>query len=725
MFCPTCGQRYVAGIQRVCDLDGTRLLSEPGVDARPLNAYFSTVLSGSELGSSSIRRAFEKDEETVLELTDEFIQPDDEVIRDEDMAELFRRENTPIKPKADRRQRTRRSVVRTEKNTAKPGVRRVSPNDIPLGHVDLKEREAAGPVNDFDPASPASFVGKTVKGRYRVLQMLATDDSGYAYLAEDRIVGDKRVVVRILTPFEGDEVTASILAEERVRLSHLNHPNVARVFDSGAYSNGIKYLISEDLDALSADEVLSIHGRFEPARAGKLIRQVAHALGDVHKQGILHRDLRPANIEVAAADGEAALKITNFGVSSGELHEDNIRYAAPEIIEGSVSTVSSDIYSLGVTAYQLLTGDFPFDGATERELVKDQRAGYSHELSPALDEFFAKALSPNPRSRFVTAREAGDVFAAAVSKPITLPAVEKGAPIPSAGSKAVPGALEAKEEANLEPTTDSSSDDMPAWLRRSPEPLHEPNARWIKIALGVFILLAIIFAAAWIYLLNRPHAVPGANVDTNANLSYDPTETPPAPRDIKAPPNSTYFSSNKQNMKGDLFRNFVGFSIYYPKNWKSAGAQEGTEANRGKFLDISKKSVGGLLEEQLLVSYYISRGTYSDDAVNFPDLVKESSDTLSKILPDFKILSQGQTTVNGWKAYEIKFQSGGTGPSGDPLTVWGRRIWIPAARPGVRTGFALTLLATSNAEKVKSVADVGVNDDLAKVLETFEPSSEF
>ena len=86
MFCPTCGQRYVAGIQRVCDLDGTRLLSEPGVDARPLNAYFSTVLSGSELGSSSIRRAFEKDDDIVLELTDEFIHPDYDFICEELMS---------------------------------------------------------------------------------------------------------------------------------------------------------------------------------------------------------------------------------------------------------------------------------------------------------------------------------------------------------------------------------------------------------------------------------------------------------------------------------------------------------------------------------------------------------------------------------------------------------------------------------------------------------------
>ena len=87
------------------------------------------------------------------------------------------------------------------------------------------------------------------------------------------------------------------------------------------------------------------------------------------------------------------------------------------------------------------------------------------------------------------------------------------------------------------------------------------------------------------------------------------------------------------------------------------------QLSSGKFLDISKRGADGNLEEQLLVSYYISRGTYSDDSVNFPELVAESSDALSKLLPDFKILSQGQTTVNVWKAYETQFQGGGTDPA--------------------------------------------------------------
>ena len=226
-------------------------------------------------------------------------------------------------------------------------------------------------------------------------------------------------------------------------------------------------------------------------------------------------------------------------------------------------------------------------------------------------------------------------------------------------------------------------------------------------------------------MLNRTPTETAANVDSNANSNYEPTETPPAPRDVQAPQNSVYFNTNKQNLKGDLFRNFVGFSIYYPKTWRSTGPQEGSGTFRGKFLDISKKGADGRLDEQLLVSYYPSRGTYSDDVVKFPELVDESGKTLSELIQNFKIVSQGQTSVNGWKAYEIRFEGNGTNSGGDSLSVWGRRIWIPAARPGVRAGFALTLLATSNDDKVKSVGDVGVNDDLAKVLETFEPSREF
>jgi hypothetical protein len=90
------------------------------------------------------------------------------------------------------------------------------------------------------------------------------------------------------------------------------------------------------------------------------------------------------------------------------------------------------------------------------------------------------------------------------------------------------------------------------------------------------------------------------------------------------------------------------------------------------------------------------------------------------------MLSEGEINVNGdWRAYEIKFQGSGTTESGEKMDVWGRRLFIPAARPGVRTGFEITMLATSAADEVRSVDDVGVRGELAAILNSFEPGQNF
>ena len=132
------------------------------------------------------------------------------------------------------------------------------------------------------------------------------------------------------------------------------------------------------------------------------------------------------------------------------------------------------------------------------------------------------------------------------------------------------------------------------------------------------------------------------------------------------------------------------------------------------------------MKEQMLISYYASKGTYKDDVDKFPKMVQETNDTLKKLIPSYQMLSEGETPVNGeWRAYEVKFQGGGTSPNGEKLVVWGRRLFIPAARPGVRDGFEITMLATSLADQVRSVDDVGVRGELASILFTFEPSQNF
>lgn len=195
-------------------------------------------------------------------------------------------------------------------------------------------------------------------------------------------------------------------------------------------------------------------------------------------------------------------------------------------------------------------------------------------------------------------------------------------------------------------------------------------------------------------------------------------ELPPR-RAITPPENFILFENSKQNLKGDAEKNFLGFSLYYPKDWKKNDA-------KNNFLDVSKNTSSGTPVEQMLVSFYDSRGTFDEDKEIFPALIKDTKAMLKKIVPKFKPVSKGETTINGgWRAYEFNFVGAGKTAKGEDIKLWGRRLFVPAQRGGVKNGYVLTLLATSFSPDVKSVEDVGVKGDLSRVLETFEPSRDF
>lgn len=185
---------------------------------------------------------------------------------------------------------------------------------------------------------------------------------------------------------------------------------------------------------------------------------------------------------------------------------------------------------------------------------------------------------------------------------------------------------------------------------------------------------------------------------------------PPSSRQIKQPPNIILYKNERKNQRGELSKNFLGFSIYYPKDWKESRADN-------KFLDISKKNPQGLPIKQLLISRYDSKGTFEADKAIFDDLVKQSNNDLRKILSNYQVISKGESTFqNGrWQVYEVDFQGIG---SDKKLILWGKRLWIPV---GMKNGFIITMIGTSLSDDVKSVNDLGENDDLAEILKTFEP----
>ncbi|MFM9905540.1 MAG: serine/threonine protein kinase [Pyrinomonadaceae bacterium] len=745
MYCPKCREVFEKGSRRFCPTDGSRLLSD---DIDSYNGtgggIFSNLMSKPKNVGGNSESSNDVPTFVVTEAENELISETDlkagSFFEIADLQPDPEPQFTPPLPPAF--------------ISPQPIGRKIDPGQIPSGHVEIGDSERTASVfNDFNADDPESFVGRTVKGRYKVMEFLGGDETGLAYLADDRIVGEKKVLVRILLEDETDPIIGSILAEERVSLSHFSHPNIARLVDSGEFTNGTEFLISEYTDALSVQDILSIHGRFHPARAARIIRQAAAALSEAHQEGIIHRDIRPENLVLAVSDTDTEqVKLANFGASSGAPNSQNAGYKAPEVLDGRVPTIASDIYSLAVVAYEMLTGDLPFSGSTSKELVRQQYAGLeampskaSAELPAAVDDVLDKALGFRAASRYVKAREFGDAFYIALTEspknvgaPVSTSAPNiKAATMPVAvsGSGA---AIPAKNIEFIKPMIPASASAPlePAWKNRSPEPpqVETSRANWIAVAAIIGLLALLAVGLYYLAKSNPEPTVPSqvdANIAQNSDLSRPAssgeTEMPPLSRKIVQPPNTEYYSNSKQNLKGDLIRNFVGFSVYYPKDWKVNGPQESSTANaRGKFLDISRSTPDGKLKEQMLISYYASKGTYKADADKFPQMVQETNETLKKLLPGYQMVSEGEINVNGgWRAYEVKFQGGGTSPTGEKMIVWGRRLFIPASRPGARNGFEITMLATSLADEVRSVDDVGVKGELASILFTFEPTQNF
>lgn len=723
MYCPKCKESFEEGSRRFCPTDGARLVSETaGAGGRSSGGIFSNLIPKAEVSR-------EMDE--LIPGIPQFVITEPEGLADplpepEDIAgDYFEFEDIEPDNALDLVVETRAP----EQAEIKPAVRKIKPYEIPAGHVDLEQLERHVDSADFSADDPESFVGRTVKGRYYVTELLGGEENSFAYLAYDKIFRNKTVLVRILPNGGSDEMAAGIIDDELVALSHISHPNVARLIDSGQFTDKTRFLVSEYVDALSVNDILSIHGAVGGLRAARIIRQVAYALNEVHQEGIIHRDMRPENIIIARAEDENEQAIlVNFGASNGEANEHNLGYKAPEVFDGRFSTISGDIFSLAVVAFEMLTGVMPFEGTTSNAIVRSQYAGprrlpsqIRRELRSQVDTVFEKALAFNVADRYIKARDFGDaLYNALAEAPAALPSEKKAA----AGSKVI------KSEIIVPPAGE------PAWKNRSPEPPQVENTRSKVIAAAGIGLLALL-AFGWYFIANNPVGVEipahtdlnagKANVENSAPRVVAETEMPPLPRNIPQPPNSTFYQNSKQNLKGDLIRNFVGFTMYYPKDWKVNGPQESSAVNsRGKFLDISRSTSEGRLKEQMLVSYYPSKGTFKEDAEKFPQMVKEANETLKKLLPSYKMVSEGEIKINGdWRAYEVKFQGSGTSEFGEKIDVWGRRLFIPAARPGVRSGFEITMLATSAADDVHGVDDVGVKGELASILYSFEPSQNF
>ncbi|MDP9295115.1 MAG: Stk1 family PASTA domain-containing Ser/Thr kinase [Actinomycetota bacterium] len=258
---------------------------------------------------------------------------------------------------------------------------------------------------------------RVLGGRYRVETLLGQGGMAEVYRGTDTVLG-RAVAIKMLAPqYAKDQSFVDRFRREAQAAARLNQPNVVGVYDTGS-DDGIHYIVMEYVEGRTLADFLSRGGRLLPERAIELTEAVCLALTDAHRAGIVHRDIKPGNIMVTRS-GE--VKVMDFGIARAASAETvtatatvlgTASYLSPEQAQGQPVDARSDIYSLGVVLYEMLTGRVPFTGdsavAVAYKHVQEQPVPPSQlnpDVSPALESVVMRALAKNPDNRYQSADE--------------------------------------------------------------------------------------------------------------------------------------------------------------------------------------------------------------------------------------------------------------------------------------------------------------------------------
>jgi eukaryotic-like serine/threonine-protein kinase len=265
-----------------------------------------------------------------------------------------------------------------------------------------------------------TLINTLFDGRYRILRKLGSGGMANVYLAEDEELG-RRVAIKILNDrHASDDQFVERFRREAKNAAGLSHPNIVSVYDRGE-AEGTYYIAMEYLDGLSLKEQIVADGPLPIAAAIEITRQILRALGFAHRRGIVHRDIKPHNVLLAdSGDGDGRFKVTDFGISrttTSQMTEagsivGTAQYLSPEQARGAPVDQRSDIYSVGVVLYELLTGTLPFNGETPLEIAMKHLSEIPRppsELRPEipadLDMVVLRALAKDPADRYESAEE--------------------------------------------------------------------------------------------------------------------------------------------------------------------------------------------------------------------------------------------------------------------------------------------------------------------------------
>ena len=252
--------------------------------------------------------------------------------------------------------------------------------------------------------------GTVINGRYKILEKIGVGGMAVVYRAED-IKLDRSVTFKVLKEeFISDEDFIKRFKVEARAAAKLSHPNIVNVYDEGS-ENDIYYIVMEYIDGVTLKELVLKKAPFDNEEALSICIQIASALENAHKNNIVHRDIKPQNILVTR---EGIVKVTDFGIARAATSTTvtaesvgSVHYFSPEQARGGFVDSKSDIYSLGIVLYEMVTGELPFDGETPvalamkhlREPIPNMRE-INPDISESVEKIIVKATQKSAGKRY-------------------------------------------------------------------------------------------------------------------------------------------------------------------------------------------------------------------------------------------------------------------------------------------------------------------------------------
>lgn len=339
--------------------------------------------------------------------------------------------------------------------------------------------------------------GKRIGGRYEILRDIGGGGMSRVYLAHDIILG-RDVAIKILNyDFSNEEELKRRFMREALSATSLSHPNIVDIFDVGE-DGELHYLVMEFIDGQTLKEFIRSNGPLTPAEALPIMEQLVSAISNAHDNGIVHRDIKPQNILM---DHDGNVKITDFGIAmalSATAHTKTnsvlgtVHYLSPEQARGGMATKKSDIYSVGIVFYELLTGNLPFSGESAvsialkhlQEETPSVRALFS-DIPQSVENVIFKATAKDALNRYQSADEMLDDLST-VLLPSRANEEKFTVPFDDEATRAMPAIVEEPTLKNIEETVKHEP-----VVEESPVPPKKKRKKWPFVVGGISIVLLI------------------------------------------------------------------------------------------------------------------------------------------------------------------------------------------------------------------------------------------